>query len=294
MNAVQVGFIGVGRMGRVMVQSLLKAGHQVRAWDVTPESVTEVAKHGAAKAGSAQEAFSGDAVISMLPNDEAMRSVFLSSGFLQSAAKPPVHINMATASVACANELAEAHAKSGLQYIAAPVFGRPEMAAERNLNIMAAGDSATIERVQPLFDAMGKKTWRVGPTPSQANVVKLAGNLMVASVIESMAEAAALGKGYDIDPATSLEIIVKSLFDVPIYRIYAGLVASGPYEPPGFDLKLALKDVKLMLSAGEQANVPLPVAGVIRDNYLDAIAHGDGAKDWSVAARVAMRRAGLE
>jgi 3-hydroxyisobutyrate dehydrogenase-like beta-hydroxyacid dehydrogenase len=294
MAIVKVGFVGVGRMGRVMVQSLLNAGHQVRAWDVTPEAVAEVAKHGAEKATNAKEAFSGDAVISMLPNDDAMRGMFLSSDFLQAAGKPPVHINMATASVQCANELAEAHGKNGVQYIAAPVFGRPEMAAERNLNIMAAGDSATIDRVQPLFDALGKKTWRVGPVPSQANVVKLAGNLMVAAMIEAMAETAALGKGYDIDPSTSLEIIVKSLFDVPIYRIYAGLVANGPYEPPGFDLKLALKDIKLMLAAGEQADVPLPVVSVIRDNYLDAIAHGDGAKDWSVSARVALRRAGLD
>ena len=291
---MQVGFIGVGRMGRVMVQSLLKAGHQVRAWDVTPEAVDAVVAHGAEKAANANEASWGDAVISMLPNDEAMRGVFLSSKFLQAESKSPVHINMATASVQCANELAEAHAKAGMQYIAAPVFGRPEMAAERNLNIMAAGDSATIERVQPLFDAIGKKTWRVGPTPSQANVVKLAGNLMVAAMIEAMAETAALGKGYDIDPATALEIIVKSLFDVPIYRIYAGLVANGPYEPPGFDLKLALKDARLMLAAGETVNVPLPFMSVIRDNYLDALAHGDGAKDWSVFSRVATRRAGLE
>jgi 3-hydroxyisobutyrate dehydrogenase-like beta-hydroxyacid dehydrogenase len=293
MDAVQVGFIGVGRMGSVMARNLLSAGHQVRAWDTSPQSVAALVKDGAQAATSSEDAFSGDAVISMLPNDDAMFAAF-DEKVLRRNGAPAIHINMATASVACAEKLTESHRKCGIQYIAAPVFGRPEMAAERHLNIMAAGDPAAIDRVQPLFDAMGKKTWRVGPVPRQANVVKLAGNLMVASVIEAMAETAALGKGYDIEPETALDIIVTSLFDVPIYRIYAGLVAHGPYEPPGFDLKLALKDIKLMLAAGEGANVTLPFVSVIRDNYLDAIAHGDGGRDWSVSARVALRRAGLE
>jgi len=294
MDAVQVGFIGVGRMGGAMARNLLRAGHQVRAWDTSKQSLAALVKDGAQAASSAEDAFAGDAVISMLPNDEAMFGIFLDEKVLRRSSAPAIHINMATASVHCADKLAETHKKCGVQYISAPVFGRPEMAALRNLNIMAAGDPAAIDRVQPLLDALGKKTWRVGPVPRQANVVKLAGNLMVASVIEAMAETAALARGYDIESASALEIIVQSLFDVPIYRIYAGLVAGGPFEPPGFDLKLALKDIKLMLAAGEEANVPLPFVSVIRDNYLEAIAHGDGAKDWSVASRVALRRAGLE
>jgi 3-hydroxyisobutyrate dehydrogenase-like beta-hydroxyacid dehydrogenase len=291
---MEVGFIGVGRMGSVMVQSLLRGGHSVRAWDASAAARTDIAKHGAKVAESLEDAFAGDAVISMLPNDDVMRGVFLNDAMLRRKGAPPIHVNMATASVQCANELAEAHGKAGIQYVAAPVFGRPEMAAERNLNIMAAGDAAAIEKVQPLFDAMGKKTWRLGTVPSQANVAKIAGNLMVASVLEAMGETAALAKAYKMQPADVLNVVVSSIFDVPVYRIYAQLIGSGKFEPPGFDMRLGLKDAKLALEAGEDANVPLPFASVLRDNYLDALAHGDEAKDWSAISRVSMRRAGLE
>jgi 3-hydroxyisobutyrate dehydrogenase-like beta-hydroxyacid dehydrogenase len=293
MGAVQVGFIGVGRMGGVMARNLLRAGHQVRAWDTSPDSVAALVKDGAKAASDGEDAFSGDAVISMLPNDEAMLSAF-DEKVLRKSGAPTIHINMATASVHCADTLTEAHRKCGIHYIAAPVFGRPEMAAERNLNIMAAGDAAAIDRVQPLFDAMGKKTWRLGPVPSQANVAKIAGNLMVASVLEAMGETAALARAYKMEPLEVLNTVVTSIFDVPVYRIYAQLIGGGKFEPPGFDLKLGLKDAKLALDAGEAANVPLPFASILRDNYLDALAHGDGAKDWSAVSKVALRRAGLE
>ena len=291
---MHVGFIGVGRMGGAMARNLLRAGHDVRAWDSSAEALMVVCKDGAKAASSAEDAFSGDAVISMLPNDEVMLGIFLDDKVLRKNGAPAIHINMATASLRCANELAAAHAKCGIQYVSAPVFGRPEMAAERNLNILAAGDPAAIHRVQPLFDAMGKKTWHLGSVPSQSNVAKIAGNLMVASVLESMAETAALARAYKMEPTDVLNVIVSSIFDVPIYRIYAQLIGGGQFEPPGFDLRLGLKDAKLALDAGEEANVPLPFASVLRDNYLDAIAHGDGAKDWSAVSRVALRRAGFD
>jgi 3-hydroxyisobutyrate dehydrogenase-like beta-hydroxyacid dehydrogenase len=290
---MDVGFIGVGRMGHVMVRNLLKAGHRVRAWDTSSAALTEIGKHGAQPAASAQDAFRGDAVISMLPNDEAMRATFLDGGILAKGGAS-IHVNMATASVECADELAAAHKAHGVTYISATVFGRPEMAAERNLNILAAGDAAAIERVQPLFDAMGRKTWRLGTEPRNSNVAKIAGNLMVACMLEAMAEAAALARAYKMAPNDVLDIVVGSIFDVPVYRIYAGLISSGKFEPPGFDLRLGLKDAKLALAAGEDANVPLPFASILRDNYLDAIAHGDEKKDWSAMSRVAARRAGLE
>jgi 3-hydroxyisobutyrate dehydrogenase-like beta-hydroxyacid dehydrogenase len=291
---MQVGFIGIGRMGQVMVRNLLRAGHGVRAWDISADALAQVRKHGAEPAASAKGAFVGDAVISMLPNDDAMRGVFLDGDVLPANGTTTIHVNMATASVECADDLAAVHAQRGIAYVSAPVFGRPEMAAERNLNILAAGDARAIERLQPLFDALGKKTWRLGDVPSNANVAKVAGNLMVACMLEAMGEAAALARAYKMEPADVLNVVVGSLYDVPIYRIYAGLVASGQFEPPGFDLRLGLKDAKLALAAGEEKNVALPFASVLRDNYLDALAHGDGHKDWSAVSRVAVRRAGLD
>jgi 3-hydroxyisobutyrate dehydrogenase-like beta-hydroxyacid dehydrogenase len=291
---MQVGFIGVGRMGTAMARNLMKAGHKVLAWDVSKASLDRIKSDGAAIAGSAREAFFGDAVVSMLPNDAAMRATFIAGNVLPSGGNAPIHINMATASAVCARELAKAHAAKGVPYLSAPVYGRPEMAAERNLNILAAGDPLLIQKVQPLFDAMGKKTWQLGADPSNSNIAKIAGNLMVACILEAMGEAAALARAYKMDPNVVLDAVVGSIFDVPIYRIYSKMIANGPFEPPGFDLVLGLKDAKLALDAGEAANVPLPFASVLRDNYLDALAHGDGAKDWSAVSRVAARRAGLE
>jgi 3-hydroxyisobutyrate dehydrogenase-like beta-hydroxyacid dehydrogenase len=290
---MDVGFIGIGRMGSVMVANLLKAGHRVRVWDISTESVGNAAKGGATAAASAKDAFRGEAVISMLPNDDAMRAVFLDGDVLPQGASAPVHVNMATASIACTDELLAAHRARGVPYISATVFGRPEMAAERNLNVLAAGDPAAIARVQPLFDAMGRKTWRLGDEPHNSNIAKIAGNLMVACVLEAMGEAAALARAYKMPPADVLNVVVSSIFDVPVYRIYAGLIGNQKFEPPGFDMRLGLKDAKLALEAGEEVNVPLPFASVLRDNYLDALAHGDERKDWSAVSQVAARRAGL-
>ncbi len=291
---MDVGFIGAGRMGRVMIANLVAAGHRVRAFDPDPAAMDAVRAAGAEGAASATAAFGGDAVISMLPNDAAMLAVFGPGGVLPEGSAVTIHVNMATASVDCADTLAAFHAARGVPYVAAPVFGRPEVAADRQLNIMAAGDDAAITAVQPLFDALARKTWRLGPEPRQANVAKIAGNLMVACMLEAMGEASVLAKAYGMAPATVLDVVVGSLFDVPIYRAYAGLIGARQFEPAGFDMRLGLKDAKLALDAGEAANATLPFASALRDIYLDALAHGGEGKDWSALTDVALRRAGLD
>jgi 3-hydroxyisobutyrate dehydrogenase-like beta-hydroxyacid dehydrogenase len=291
---MQVGFIGVGRMGGAMARNLLKAGHRVRAWDTSPDRLGALADDGAEIAGSAREAFGGDAVISMLPNDDAVREVFVAGDILPTGGAAPVHVNMATVSVPCARDLTELHRARGVPYVAATVWGRPDVAAAAKLSIVAAGEDAAIARVQPLFDKLGQKTWRVGSEPSRANVAKIAGNLMVACAIEALAETAALVRAHDMPAEEVLDAIVTSLFNVPVYRGYGEMIARQQYEPPGFDLILGFKDVRLALMAGEEAKVPLPFASVLRDTFMDAIANGDANKDWSAIARVAARRAGLD
>jgi 3-hydroxyisobutyrate dehydrogenase-like beta-hydroxyacid dehydrogenase len=295
---MQVGFLGVGRMGSAMARNLLKAGHQLRVFDTSPAPLRELAKEGAEVAASAKDAFRGDAVISMLPNDDAIRGVFVGGDALPKAgsatAQAPVHVNMATVSLACARELTELHRARGVPYVAATVWGRPDVAAAGKLSIVAAGEEQAIARVQPLFDAMGQKTWRVGTEPSRANVAKIAGNLMVACAIEALGEAAALVRAHGMAAEDVLDAIVTSLFNVPVYRGYGDMIGKRQYEPAGFDLILGFKDVRLALMAGEEAKVPLPFASVLRDTFMDAIANGDADKDWSAIARVAARRAGLE
>src|SRR5258707_2934203 len=291
---MQVGFLGVGRMGSAMAGNLLKAGHQVTAWDKVEASVQPLAGAGAKAAAKAEDVLGGDALISMLPNDEALRDVFIDGDLLAHGKKSTVSINMGTVSLDCVDELTAAHEARGIPYVAATVFGRPDVAAAGKLAIMAAGDPQAIDHVQPLFDAMGRKTYRVGPEPRHANIAKIAGNLMVACAIEATAEAAALLRKYRMSAPDVLDVIITSLFNVPVYQGYGREIAHRQYVPPRFALVLGMKDVGLALKAGEQANVPLPFASVLRDAFIDAIANGDADKDWSAIAPVAARKAGLE
>ena len=158
------GFVGLGAMGRPMAGNLIQAGHRLRVWNRSPRAAEELARKGAEVVAKPREAFD-EVLISMLADDTAVREVVLDSGMLDRAAGGGIHVNMATISVALTEELSEEHHRRGLHYIAAPVFGRPEAAAARQLNIVAAGEGAALDRVQPLLDAMGQRTWRLGAEP---------------------------------------------------------------------------------------------------------------------------------
>jgi len=286
-----VGFLGLGAMGRPMAGNLIQAGHRLRVWNRSPRAAEELARKGAEVVAKPREAF-GEVLISMLADDTAVREVVLDSGMLDRAAGGGIHVNMATISVALTEELSEAHHRRGLHYIAAPVFGRPEAAAARQLNIVAAGEGAALDRVQPLLDAMGQRTWRLGAEPKEASAAKLAGNFLIAAAIECMGEAVVMVERYGVRPAAFLEILGNTLFAAPVYRNYGALIADRRYEPAGFRLELGLKDVRLALAAAESARTPMPVASLLRDHLLEAVAHGDGQRDWSALAEVARRHAG--
>jgi 3-hydroxyisobutyrate dehydrogenase-like beta-hydroxyacid dehydrogenase len=290
---MRVGFIGLGAMGRGMAIRLIEAGHEVHVWNRSPGPAEELGRRGARRLENPEGAFAGDAVITMLADDDAVRAAILNRDALRAASKKVVHIVMSTVSVAFARELEKAHAAAGLAYVAAPVMGRPDAAAAGRLNILAAGDPAAIERVKPLFDAVGQKTWPLGAEPHQANVAKLAMNFLLASAIEAMAEAAALAECHDVDPAKLMEVITGTLFAAPAYAIYGKLIVEREFKP-GFKLTLGLKDMRLALAAGETVGAPLPFASVIHDNLVDAVGHGDSDKDWSAVALVTRRRAGLD
>ncbi|HEU4643126.1 MAG TPA: NAD(P)-dependent oxidoreductase, partial [Gemmatimonadaceae bacterium] len=265
---MDIGFIGLGAMGKGMATNLIKAGHRVRVWNRTRGPVDELVALGAVPATSPSDAFAGEAVLSMLADDAAVRSVVVESGVLDRAPSGLVHVNLATISVALARELTELHRARGVGYVAAPVFGRPDVAAAGKLQIVAAGEARAVERVQPLFDAIGQKTWRMGAEPYRANVTKLAGNFMIVSAIEAMAEAAAMSRGNDVAENELLDVLTGAVFTAPLYRNYGALIAERRYEPPGFKLALGLKDVRLALAAGESVSAPMPLGSLIRDNML--------------------------
>jgi 3-hydroxyisobutyrate dehydrogenase-like beta-hydroxyacid dehydrogenase len=293
-TCMKVGFIGLGSMGAAMASNLVAAGHTLTVWNRSEAATTPLASLGAKVARSADRAAQGEVLCSMLANDQAVREVILDSGLLDAMDRGTVHVNHATISVALAKELVEEHAKRGLEYVAAPVFGRPDMAAAAKLNILVAGKLAAIDRVRPLLEAMGSKLWPMGDAPERANVAKIAGNFMLAAAIESMAEATALTRAYGVSAADFLEVMTSTLFASPAYQGYGKLIAEQRFKPAGFALPLGYKDVGLALTAGEAARVPLPFAGVLRDSLLEAMGAGDLDLDWSALALVAARRAHLD
>jgi 3-hydroxyisobutyrate dehydrogenase-like beta-hydroxyacid dehydrogenase len=289
---MDIGFIGLGTMGLRIAANLVKAGHRVRVWNRSREPVDALARVGAQPVSMAREAFSGDAVFSILADDAAVRAVI--DPLLDGAPNGLVHVNMATISVALARDLAARHRDHGLVYVSATVFGRPELAASAKLTIVAAGDPSAIARVQPLFDVIGQRTWPMGVQPERANVVKLAGNFMLGAAVEAMAEASAMASRHGIAPTDLLNVLTNGVFTAPSYQLYGDAIANQRYDPPGFRLSLTLKDLRLALAAAEEVNAPMPLADVVHESLLEAVARGDGERDLAAVAKVSMRRAGLE
>jgi 3-hydroxyisobutyrate dehydrogenase-like beta-hydroxyacid dehydrogenase len=287
---MRVGFIGIGSMGAAMVPNLVKAGHQVSVWNRNAKAAAEL--QGVTVLDSPAAAFQGDAVITMLADDKAVRSVIFDSGALRTARKTCVHVMTSTISLALVEELKEKHREAGIAYVAAPVFGVPAAAANAQLNIVVAGEETAVATVQPLFDVLGQKTWKLGTDPKRANVAKIAGNMMITLAMEAMGEATALTESHGVKAAEFLDIITNTLFASPSYKRYGGFIATNTYEP-GFKLTLGLKDVNLAFEAAAEKNLTLPAAQIVRENMLKAIDQGLGAKDWSILAKVTRRRAGL-
>ncbi|MDF3340002.1 NAD(P)-dependent oxidoreductase [Mycolicibacterium septicum] len=290
---MKIGFIGLGNMGAAMAANLLKAGHEVTAYNRSPGKVAALAAQGARPAASVSDACQGDVVVTMLANDDAVQAVtFGDDGILASLSEGAIHVSSSTVSTALAERLTEAHATAGQGFVAAPVFGRPEAAAAAKLFVVAAGAPATVDKVSPVFDAVGQRTFVLGEDPQAANLVKISGNFLIASVIESLGEAMALVSKAGVDKQQYLELLTSTLFDAPVYRTYGGLLAREEFTPAGFAATLGLKDVKLALSAGEELQVPLPVASLLRDRFLTLLATGGAELDWSAVGGLSAWEAG--
>ena len=292
---MDVGFIGLGHMGTPMALNLLKAGHRVTVYNRTRAKSQALASNGAQVAERIADACHGDVLVTMLSDDVAVEGVvFGDEGALSALARKAIHISMSTISVVLSDRLADAHQNAGQGYVSAPVFGRPEAAAAAKLFVIAAGADQMLARCQPLFDAIGQATFVVGARPSEANLVKLAGNFLIASMLESLGEAFALVRKSGIDPDRFLNILTSTLFSAPAYRTYGAILADGKDPVEGFKMSLALKDMRLALAAADARIVPMPVASLIRDHFVEAVARGNGDADWSGLGRLAARRAGIE
>jgi len=290
---MQIGFVGLGKMGAGMARSILRAGQDVIVWNRSPESVEALVRDGARRAGTVAEIFQADAVVTMLSTDASIRETILDGGILGGARSGLLHIVSSTISVAFADELERVHGAHNLSYVSAPVLGRPDVAAAGELNVLVAGEGSAVERARPLVEMFAKKVWPIGERAAMANVAKLTLNFALACAIETMAESCALARRNDIPPDRLMEIFTATLFAAPAYKVYAPHVTEQSFEPPGFLLRHGLKDIRQVIEAGEAVGSPLPFASILRDNFIDAIGHGDADKDWSALSAVAMRRAAL-
>jgi 3-hydroxyisobutyrate dehydrogenase-like beta-hydroxyacid dehydrogenase len=290
---MRVGFIGLGHMGAGMAGNLIKAGHEVTVYNRTPEKARALVAAGARTARTVPEASQGDAVMTMLANDAAVETLVLGrEGVVTSLRPGALHVSSSTISVALSQRLSQEHAKQGQRYVAAPVFGRPDAATAAQLVVVAAGEKTAIEAARPLLEAVGRKVFVIAEEPRAANLVKLSGNFLNASVIESLGEALALITKGGIDRQRYLEILA-SLFNVPAYNIYGALIASGRFEPAGFAAPLGQKDIRLLLAAAEDLSVAMPVGSLLRDRFLTLMAQGGERLDWSAIGALPAHDAGL-
>lgn len=280
-------------MGSGMAANLLGAGHRVTVYNRSPDKVDALVARGARAAATVADACAGEAVVSMLANDAAVEAVtFGADGIVATLPKGAVHVSSSTISVALAGRLASAHAEAGQRFVAAPVFGRPEAAEAALLFVVAAGDPDAVQRVSPLFDAIGQRTFVVSDDPTAASLIKLSGNFLIASVIESLGEAMALVGKAGVDKSQYLDILTSTLFGAPVYQTYGGLIAREEFEPAGFAATLGLKDVGLVLAAGDELRVPLPLASLLRDRFLTLLATGGEHLDWAAVGALSAWEAG--
>jgi 3-hydroxyisobutyrate dehydrogenase-like beta-hydroxyacid dehydrogenase len=281
---MDVGFIGLGKMGIAMARNIAKAGHRVHAWNRSP-----VAGAGLDMVKSARDAFNADVVFTMLSDDAAVRDVILDADLLAAARKGTVHVVAATISIDFAEELTARHAEAGVAYLSAPVFGRPDVAEAAALHIVVGGAKSAIDKVQPLFDAIGKKTWVMGERPAQANAAKIAGNMMIGMAIEAMAEATLLSEGNGVAPKAFFELMLEALFGCRVYQSYSAKIVAEEYSP-GFKMSLGLKDLRLAAEAAERAGKRLPMLETVRNQMTEAVHAGLGDKDWSAVAEFMRQR----
>jgi len=296
--AGEIGFVGLGNMGAAMAANLATAGRRVIAYVRRPDQIGKLEAVGLNPTTDIGDLIDCEVVITMLPDDDAVREVVsgrgvdVADGLAAGLMPGAIHLSMSTISTAAASFLASEHARYGQGYIAAPVFGNPDAAKARQLYIVAAGAVADVERCRPILDVLGQRTFVVGADPGEANLVKLLGNMMSATALEMLGEVVAVVRKRGLDPQPFIDIMTSTMFGGRAHKIYGDKIARQTYAP-GFVLPLVLKDVRLALAEAEKAGVPMPSVGVVRDRLITGIARGYGELDWTALGLIAAEEAGL-
>lgn len=293
---MKVGFIGLGRMGQGMAGRILAAGHDLLVTDPVPGQTTALEKAGAVAVESPAAASQDrDVVISMLPSDAVLNAVLHSAGgLIDGMPSSCIHMASGTHGVPAINAAADAHQGAGQVFIASPVLGRPDLAAEGLLKTVPAGPSDAVDKVLPILDVIGQQTFRVGEAQQSAAAVKIANNFVLGCAIETMGEALSLVEKLGVDPQLFFEVMTKGLFSAPAYEVYGKFIVDKNWESHGATAVIGLKDADLALEAAAVANVPLPSTHVWRDYLQSAVDRDEGHLDWAVMALQQARASGLE
>jgi 3-hydroxyisobutyrate dehydrogenase-like beta-hydroxyacid dehydrogenase len=290
-----IGVVGLGRMGHAFAVNLLSDGYQVMVYDLNRERVTELERDGARAASRLADLAACDIVLTSLPNDAVLGQVALPpDGLATILARDAVHVSTSTVSPELSRQIGEAHRVRGQGYVAAPVLGNPDLAHARSLFILAGGAPAARDAAQPVLERLGQKLFVIGDDPGQANLVKLAGNVLTAVTLESMGEVLALLRKAGIDPRCAFEVLTGSLFDGRVHKTYGAKIVEGRYSPPGMTVPLAAKDLRLALAEAEHHAVPMPVTSLVHDRLVALIARSWADLDWSALGLLAATDAGLD
>lgn len=291
-----IGFIGLGNMGHPMAINLLKAGRDLRVYNRDASKAQDLVEAGARRGARPRDVVChGGIVITMLANDEALEAVTLGrDGILAHLGPGGVHLSMSTLSPALAQKMQQLHTEQECFYVAAPVFGRPEAAAARQLWIAVAGQPQGKQRVRRILDILGQGQFDFGEEAANANVVKIGGNFMLAAAMEAMAEVFTLGEKSGVDRTKMYELYTRTLFACPAYQTYGKRIAEKNFEPVGFTMELGLKDINLVLDTAKAIQAPMPFASQLSNRLLSGIARGRGDRDWSELSRGISDDAGIE
>ena len=288
-----VALVGLGSMGHAMARNVLASGSPIAVWNRTASKADDLVSAGATRASSIVDTGVADIVITMVSDDAALKETLFASGLIDALRPGSIHVSMSTISVSLVEQLSSEHERRGSAFVCAPVVGRPDAAAAARLFVLAAGDDAALDRCQPIFDAVGQRTFRLGREPKAAAVVKLSVNFLVAALIESLSEASVLVRKHGVSAHALVDLLTSTLFAAPAYKTYGAIIADERYRPAGFPAPLGLKDMSLVLDAARGANAPMPLASLIRDHLIAAMALGYGDADWSAFGAVAAHNAGL-
>jgi 3-hydroxyisobutyrate dehydrogenase-like beta-hydroxyacid dehydrogenase len=291
----RVGVVGLGHMGCAFAANLVEDGHQVSVYDRDKERIAALLRTGVRGAEQLGDLADCDVVLTSVPDDDALSSVVLGPEGLAGILPPDaVHISTSTVSPALSRRLAVEHARSGEDYIAAPVLGNPDFARERKLFVLAAGSPSAMEKSLPLLERLGQRVFVIGEEPALANLVKLAANVLTATTLECMGEVLALMRKGGVDGHLAFDVLTNSLFDSQVHKAYGAKIVDARYSPPGLAVPLAIKDLRLSLAAAEAAAVPMPAASLVHDRLVAMAARGWADLDWSALGLLAAVDAGLD